>query len=83
MSDLTIAHTESDAPTPTVRRRVWVRVLAGLVGLGLFWQAAQFGLSGSWPLAVFFFLLFGGVEAFAFATVPRKTSSSRGNEHAV
>ena len=62
---------------------MWLRVLAGVVGLGLLWQAVQFGLSGSWPLAVFFFLLFGGLEVFAFATVPRKASSPHGNEHAV
>jgi hypothetical protein len=65
------------------RRRVWFRVLAGLVGLALLWQAVQFGLSGSWPLAVFFFLLFGGIEAFLFAALPRKPSSSRGDEHAL
>jgi len=63
--------------------RPWVRVIAGLVGLALLWQAVHFGLSGSWPLAVLFFLLFGGVEAFAFTAVPRKASSPRGDEHAV
>ena len=62
---------------------MWLRVLAGLVGLGLLWQAVQFGLSGSWPLAVVFFLLFGGIEVFAFSAVPRKASSPHGNEHAV
>jgi hypothetical protein len=60
-----------------------LRVFAGLVGLGLLWQAVWFGLSDSWALAVLFFLLFGGIEAFAFAAVPRKASSPRGNGHAV
>jgi len=83
MSDHTAAHKATDAPSRPVRGRLWLRVLAGLVGVGLLWQAVQFGLSGSWPLAAFFFLLFGGIEAFAFAAVPRKASSARGNEHAV
>jgi hypothetical protein len=83
MSDPTAASAASDTTARAVRSRAWVRVFAGLVGLGLLWQAVQFGLSGSWPLAVLFFLLFGGVEAFAFTTVPRKASSPRGNGHAV
>lgn len=83
MSDPATASSGSNAPVSSGRNRIWVRVLAGLVGLAILWQAVQFGLSGSWPLAVFFFLLFGGVEAFAFAVVPRKASSPRGDEHAV
>jgi hypothetical protein len=71
------------AASPAVARSrrggLWLRVFAGLVGLGLLWQAVQFGISGSWPLAVFFFLLFGGVEAFAFAAVPRKPPVPRGD----
>jgi hypothetical protein len=59
------------------------RVFTEVLALALSWQAVQFGLSGSWPLAVLFILLFGGVEAFAFAAVPRKASSPRGNGHAV
>jgi len=60
-----------------------VRVFAGVPGLGLLWQAVQFGLSGSLPLAVFFFLLLGGAEALAFAVVRCEASSPRGNVHAV
>ena len=83
MPDPTTASSGSHANSGSGRNRVWLRVLVGLAGLGLLWQAVQFGLSGSWPLAVFFFLLFGGVEAFAFAAVPRKSPSPRGDEHAV
>ena len=36
-------------------------------------EALELGLSGSWPLAVFLFSLFGGVEAFAFAVLPNKS----------
>jgi len=60
------------APRDQRRGSVWLRVLAGVFGLGLLSQAVQFGIAGSWPLAVFFFLLFGGLEAFAFAAVPRR-----------
>jgi len=59
-------------PPSQGRARVWLRLIAGFIGLGLLWQAVQFGISGSWPLAVFFFLLFGGVEAFALAAIPHR-----------
>jgi hypothetical protein len=59
----------SQVPQSTGRTPVWLRVLASLIGIALLWQAVQFGLSGSWPLAMFFFVLFGGVEVFAFAAL--------------
>jgi len=83
MSDPTTTPATRDAPSRTERGPLWVRVFAGLAGVGLLWQAVQFGLSGSWPLAVLFFLMFGGIEAFAFAALPGKASSPRGKDHAV
>jgi hypothetical protein len=74
--------TSQSSQSPS-RGRVWLRVLAGLIGVALLWQAVQFGLSGSWPLAVFFFVLFGGVEAFAFAALAGKLSAPRGDDRAV
>ncbi len=65
------------------RSRFWLRVLAGLIGVALLWQAVQFGLAGAWPLAVFFFVLFGGVEAFAFAALADKFFPPRGDDRAV
>jgi hypothetical protein len=73
----------SQSSQGTGRGRLWLRVLAGLIGVGLLWQAVQFGLSGSWPLAVFFFVLFGGVEAFAFAALADKLFPPRGDDRAV
>jgi hypothetical protein len=58
-------------------------VLAGLIGIALLWQAVQFGLAGSWPLAVFFFVLFGGIEAFAFAALANRLFAPRGDDRAV
>jgi hypothetical protein len=58
-------------------------VLAGLIGIALLWQAVQFGLAGSWPLAVFFFVLFGGIEAFALAALVDKLFAPRGDDRAV
>ena len=76
--------TMADRATSQVSRgRVWLRVLAGLIGIALLWQAVRFGLSSSWPLAVFFFVLFGGLEAFAFAALAGKLSSSRRDDRAV
>jgi hypothetical protein len=43
----------------------------------------QFGLAGSWPLAVFFFVLFGGIEAFAFAALANRLFAPRGDDRAV
>jgi hypothetical protein len=85
LNDMTMSdHATSQArSTSTNRSRVRLRVLAGLIGVALLWQAVQFGLSGSWPLAVFFFLLFGGVEALAFAALAGKPSSRRGDDDAV
>jgi len=83
MSAPTAFPTARDAPAQSVLGRPRVRVFAGVLGLSLLWQAVQFGGSGSWPLAVLFFLLFGGVQSVAFAAVPRKASLPRGNEHAV
>lgn len=79
MQDPSTPSSGANANNRSGRNPVWLRLLAGLVGLGLLWQAVQFGLDGSWPLAVFFFLLFGGVEAFVFAAVPHKASSPRGS----
>jgi len=47
-----------------------MRYVLGIAGLFLLWKAVDFGLSGSWPLAVIFFVLFGGVEFFVFALIP-------------
>ena len=83
MSHPNAAHKASSAASRPSRARFWLRVAAALLGLGLLWQAVQFGLAGSWALAVFFFLLFGGIEAFAFTAVPRKASSAQGGGHTV
>ena len=54
-----------------LRRAGWkIQGLVGAFGLLILWVAIRFGLDGSWPAAVFFFLLFGGIEAFAFVAVP-------------
>ena len=57
--------------TGGLRRVGWrIQALVGVFGLLLLWQAIEFGLAGSWPAAILFFLAFGGVEAFALAAVP-------------
>lgn len=76
MDDRTPSEQESRAAG---RNRPRVRVVPALIGVAFLWQAVDFGLSGSWPFAVLCLLLFGGVEALAFAAMPRKRSLPHGD----
>ena len=48
-----------------------MRVVSGIVAIIFLGVAIYFGLSGSWPMAVLFFLLFGGLEFLLHAVIPK------------
>ena len=49
-----------------------MRVVSGIVAIVFLGVAIYFGISGSWPMAVLFFLLFGGLEFLLHAVIPKE-----------
>jgi len=50
-----------------VAMKAAMRAISALIGLLCLAGAIKFGMEGSWPTAVLFFLFFGGAEFTAYA----------------
>ena len=57
-----------------------MRAISALIGLLFLAGAIKFGMEGSWPTAVLFFLMFGGAEFTAYALGVGSTDEKRNNE---